>query len=228
MSSYKNMPPIRDHSCAPGGECHGDEEKRAVYEVRDRYGCILTMVGTRTDQQATDLFDCWTSESTDGDGIDIRYWPLDRALVPLGNDRQALYGEPHETPQYRGPFILRGLVKKPEKSTEATEEGLTQDFRGKLYVARAEFERHKLPAPKEGDIAQFWDLPFYAAWGQPHRETIPGAGFYFDVVNVEGDAYPFGGPLFTEFVMSLKRDTRFAPERKITGDAPQEDARDGF
>ena len=230
MSECKDIPKISDHSCEPGGDCNAGSSDQ-TYDVVDKYGCVLSMISPRTDQQNTALFDCWAAESTSAAAIDVSYYILDRTLAPLIDDvgHQALYGEPNNVPRHRGPFTLRAVAKKPEKAPDSSNEGAYTDFRASLEIARTEFEKHGLKAPKVGDIVRFWDIHFYAIWGQPHHEEgIPGSGFYFDVINSEGDGYPFGGPMFTMFSIKIKRDTRYNPERKINGDTPASEDFDGF
>jgi hypothetical protein len=218
----------KDHACGADPCGPGDDALRAPVPIGEGEcagGVSPFRPGDHPQEQA--LFDCWAKESTDIASIPIDYFPLDKsrpaAALALDQnaahrDPAALYGEPHFPPQNRGPYQLRGIVKVDSKSWDSLDEGSKLEFRMGVEIARAEFERVGLDAPREGDLFRFWTLPFYTKWGQPFRESPPRGGFYFETINVEGTGYPFGGPQFVMFKISLRRDTMYAPERKLTGD----------
>lgn len=223
-----DIPRITDHSCEPDG-CVEDTHERDRTQTYGEGDCAVsvtpfTLTLTAGERQ---LLDCLTSENINLGATDLKYYPLDLGLnaaqLTLEQnqhhaERAALYGEPHFTPLTRGPYDIRGVVSFESKAAEAMEEGMTMDFRMSVEIARTEFERLGLTAPREGDILQLFDIPFYAQWGQPFRNPGPSGGFYFETLNVEAMGQVGSGDYFSIFKLSLKRDSRYNPERKIFGD----------
>lgn len=228
MPRCNNIPELPGDGVCTTGECSTSDEAQTKYVLDEGTSCELKMVGTRMDDQPTFLFDCWAEADIDRAGTDLQYYVLDRSQVKTSQESEALYGELHTLPQHLGPFPLRGLVKKPSKSNEATEEGFESDFRGSITIAKITVERLGLKPLKAGDLVQFWDSTFYAYWGQPHRETVPGSGYFFNIQSVELAGYPFDGPDFTKYELTILRDTKYTPERKLYGDVSLDPSEDGF
>jgi hypothetical protein len=220
LSAYRDADP----------DCEKRPEESEVNRLEDG-GCTAFVhpLNTSTDPEKG-LFDCWAAESTDIGAIDMLYYPVGQGITPVDDPvlarakdkAAALYGEVNKTPHHAGPFKMRGSFTVPDKALEAYEESLQLELRADVEIARTEFERLRLPAPRAHDIIRVWGVPFFALWGQPHHEDVEKSGFFFEVLKSDITGFPFGGPEFTMFRLTLKRDSRYAAERHLTGDIPDD------
>lgn len=157
-----------------------------------------------------DLFDSIAQEHVGIAGTDIEYWSHD---IQAGT-RDALYDEPIKR-VYRGPFKLKGYITLPDSEPEARMEGSRTIFTAECWIARKEFEDVRAPAPGESDVIRVWKSPFFDKFAVDNV-TEPGAGYFFDILDVDDDGHLFDAITFVGFKMSIKRRTEFTPERRIT------------
>lgn len=178
------------------------------------------------------LMDCWGSENSSFGSTVIHYYIADGQAQNIDDPRMAtalekaaaLYQETVDLPNYKGPFKLYGSVKIPEKDVEGHQEGgAALDFRVNVTIPRVVVETAGLRVPRHNDIFLMWDLPFFRRWAQPQHEDVEHSGFFFDVLKADIEGFPFSGPEFVFFKLTAKRDTRYAPERRVFGDIPGED-----
>lgn len=154
------------------------------------------------------LFDTIAQEINQIAGTTIDYYPLDPTKV-----RDPLYDEP-EVRTFLGPFRLKGIAEWPSSTPEMREEGFKQTFEATFYIARVEFDAHGALYPNEGDVFRIWDNPYFNAQAV-NNESIPGAGYYFDAVDVDEQGHINDTPEFTGFSIGVRRRTEFTPERRI-------------
>lgn len=158
------------------------------------------------------VFDTWAEEKMEAHGTPVKYYHQDIE----GSERDPLYDEPVDR-EFRGPFLLKGFVEYPPGVPEMTENGMRVTWTGIVYFARATLEAKGLPTPLEGDILQFWDEVLFFREHGVNGEDVPGAGYYFDVVNVDDDGHIFDSAAFTHLKMEIRRRTEFTPERRLAG-----------
>jgi hypothetical protein len=157
-----------------------------------------------------DLFDSLAQEHTNIAGTDIDYFSHQVAK----SNRDALYDEPIQR-AYSGPFRLKGYITWPDLTPDVGDKGWRSVANAECWIARLEFEQKHCPAPSETDVLRIWNTPFFNSWAVD-GEDIPGAGYYFDILNVNDDGHLFDSAQFVGFKMILKRRTEFTPERRIT------------
>lgn len=158
-----------------------------------------------------DLFACWNQEHTDVSGTTVDYWVQDL----INSKLDPLYNEP-ELRVWAGPFRFKAFLEWPEKTFETREEGARALWETQIYVPRLSIEESNLPGfPREGDVARIWQIPFFDQYAQGVDFNIPGAGYYFDVINVNEDGHALDNFEFTRFKLTLKRRTEFTPERRV-------------
>lgn len=156
------------------------------------------------------MFDLWAQEHTRISGTNFEYFPIDLAE----SKKDPLYNEA-ETRVFGGPFKIIGWIELPIGTSEMQEEGMHKTFGPKAWLARKEVEDQSMPAPKIGDVLHVWDLPFYEVQSTSEIAKSPGAGFYFEVTEVNTDGQLFDTPSFVGFTMNLRRRTEFTPERRL-------------
>lgn len=191
-------------------KCAGGGSK--VQPLRLDSGCKVRPAGV-FGCDSGDMFACWAAEHTAAAGTEVDYWWQDL----LNSTLDPVYNEP-EARLWQGPFRLKAFVTRPEPQFEVREQGSRAVWPGTLWVARLEIEESEMPGlPKEGDVVRFWDLPFYDNYslGSDLDRNIPGAGYYFDVINAMEDGHFRDSPDFVGFQFSLKRRTEFTPERRV-------------
>lgn len=157
-----------------------------------------------------DLFDSIAQEHVRIAGTDIDYY----SHRVKDSTRDALYDEPTER-AYSGPFRLKGYLVWPDLTPDISEKGWRSVANAECWIARKEIEDLHCPAPSETDVLRIWNTPFFNQWAVD-GEDVPGAGYYFDVLNVNDDGHLFDSPQFVGFKMIIKRRTEFTPERRIT------------
>lgn len=165
----------------------------------------------RLDAQELFVFDSIANEHVEAHGTEIKYWrqDLDRSL------RDPLYDEPVDR-CFRGPFQMFGFVEYPPGVPEMTENGMRVTWATSVWIPRVQFESAGAGSPLEGDVLQFWDLPFFGEHGV-NAEEVPGRGYYFDVVNADDDGHVFDSAAFVGFKLEVRRRTEFTPERRLEG-----------
>lgn len=155
------------------------------------------------------LMDCYTTEHIDIFGTDIWYYSLNLAT----SVRDPLYDEPVERKYV--PYKVKGFVTLPDGPKELTQEGFSSSWDAVAYISRKSIEAAGAPPPGEADILRFWDTPFFNKDGSVNGFPIPDAGFYFSVVAGGEDGFRFDNPDFTVFTATLRRVSKFTPERKL-------------
>lgn len=161
------------------------------------------------DESESWMFDNIAQESTSGVAVDLVLYPLSRKKSTI----DPLYGEAIEF-AFSGPFKVRGFVEKPQVSTEVRAEGLRQSFPGTIWIPRINLEQAGVPTPRESDVLGFWEIPYWMNDGVTNKASTI-ARYFFNVTNVEEDGFVFDGPYFTQFKLSITRNTEFVPERRV-------------
>lgn len=179
------------------------------YAVIER-SCPSTCAPFEFDAAESCFFDGIAAEQVQVAGTEIRFWHQD-----ISNSvRDPLYDEPINR-AWCGPFVMKAFVDYATENAEAREEGTRVVWSGSLWVPRSEIETAAAPAPLEGDVIQYWhNTGFYEKHSVLGADE-PGAGYYFDVINVELDGYLFTSPLFVGFKLQLSRRTEFTAERRL-------------
>lgn len=154
------------------------------------------------------LFDSVAAEINNIAGTDIDYFPLDPTRV-----RDPLYDEPEER-KFCGPFRLKGYAEWPSSTPEMREEGFKETFEATFYIARQAFDDAGAPYPNEGDAIRIWNTPYFNA-NAVINEEIPGAGYYFDVVDVDDQGHINDTAYFVGFSIGVRRRTEFTAERRL-------------
>ena len=155
-----------------------------------------------------DLFDSIAQEQARLAGTKFLLYSLRRAM-----NHHPLYGEPSQDGKewsFHGPFEMWGaleFMQGDEIMPEATERGGHSESDARITVARKEFEDACSPTPKIGDVVEFW--------------TEEMSGFVegelkgqWDVVKANPDGNVFGTAIFTQYIVSLKRRSKFVALRK--------------
>lgn len=155
------------------------------------------------------LFDSIASEVIDIAGTPLDYWRQD----VLNSTRDPVYDEPIER-VWKGPYRFRGLVEFSASNTEAREEGTRKTWNTTVWIPRVNLEKAGAGVPLEGDVLRFWHVNFYKT-RSTIGENVPGAGYYFDVTNVDEDPHIFDSANFVGFRLTVARRTEFTPERRL-------------
>lgn len=162
-----------------------------------------------TDQERF-IFDIWAQESTNEWGTDAQLFSLDT----FGSNHDPLYMEP-TLRKWSKPYKIRAWVSKPTQNPIVSEDGFRIHFDATAWVSRKELEDAGAPAPREGDVLQFWHLPQFNVDAAARTPGIPNSGYYFDVLNATPSAHLFDTPTFVGYELKIKRRSEFGPERKI-------------
>lgn len=155
------------------------------------------------------LHDSVAQETNQIAGTDV-----DLYIVDVDNSKiDPLFRESIEA-RWSGPHKLKAFVEWADSTPEVREEGFRTSFTSRAWIARADLEALGLGPPGEGDVLRFWNTPFFNAVAVD-GEPIPGAGYFFNVVDVDDDGHIGDGPSFVGFWLTLQRRTEFTPERRI-------------
>lgn len=165
----------------------------------------------RLDGSELQMFDSIAQEHVKAHGTEILYWrqDLDRS------QRDPLYDEPVDR-SFRGPYKVYGFVEYAAGQPETTEQGMRVTWAGTVWIPRVEFEQSGAGSPLEGDVLQYWNVPWFGEHGV-NSEEVPGRGYYFDVVNADDDGHVFDSAAFVGFKLEVRRRTEFTPERRLEG-----------
>lgn len=155
------------------------------------------------------LFDLWANEHTSIAGTEIEFWSLDIG----GSLVDPLYGEAIER-RWAGPYRLKAWVHLPQDNPDVGQQGSRTIFDSALWIPRKQFEENNAPTPNENDVVRLWNLPFFRGYAVDD-ETVPGGGFFFDVINVNHDGHVFDQAGFVGFSLTLARRTDYTPERRL-------------
>jgi len=199
---YHNVPDLDGDLTPQGGP--GDSKSLGA-DGGEEVGTSPMFLG----DSELELFDLWARESTAISGTKIKYYSQDQS----NSTYDPVYGEPISM-SYRGPFELDAFVAYPTSTAETREEGAAIEWRCDMWVARAEWEDRSVPVPIEGDIVEFWDIPFFDKFSMGKGDPNFG-GYFFDVIQVSDDGHLFDGAAFVGFTFQLKRYTAMTPERKL-------------
>jgi hypothetical protein len=156
------------------------------------------------------LFDTVAQEINQIAGTEMDFYPLDPTRV-----RDPLYDEPAQR-VFLGPFRLKGYADWPSSTPEVREEGFKSTFEATFYIARKALDDIGAPYPNEGDVFRIWDNPYFNTNAATNNEPIPGAGYYFDAVDVDDQGHINDTAYFTGFSINVRRRTEFTPERRLS------------
>ena len=156
------------------------------------------------------LFDSVAQEQIEISGTSIDYWSINSP----DSERDVLYGEP-KVRRFAGPYRFKVNFTAPSQTPQVREEGLTSTWDASAWVPRKSFEDAHAPIPSEGDVLHSWDLPIYEAMSTMEQRSLPGAGYYFDVMTAEPESYIADTPNFVGYKLTLKRRAEFTPERRL-------------
>jgi len=203
MPRQHDVPDMRWHLQSLGG--YEEEEKHVVGEVHGEQLATFTL---RLTDVELPLFDLWANEHIRICGVEIRYYSFDAD----NTDVDPVYNEPINR-AWNGPFKMFAFVGHEPGSATAEETGFRIEWYTEAWIPRREFERVGCPAPSEGDILEFWRIPYFDG-------ASGGEGYFFDVTQVADDGHLFDGPAFVGFLFDIRRNTTFTPEQKII-DSPE-------
>lgn len=156
------------------------------------------------------LIEGYAGEQTHIGGVPVDYW----CINAVDTVRDPLYAEPIER-KFVGPFRLFAIFQAPQQDVMVTEEGLAAKFTSTCTIPRKAFEDAGAPLPGPGDVLNVWNIPLYTAISTVEALPLPGSGYFFDVLQANPDGYIADSPSFVRWVMPLKRNTTFAPERRL-------------
>jgi hypothetical protein len=196
----------------PGCKCNRCRSKTYIEPYKPNVPCKPKPAGKALCDNG-DLFACWAAEHIKASGTEIDYWwqDLNKAIL------DPLYNEPDKR-VWTGPVRLMAYVKWPEQQYEVTEQGSHAIFPSEAWLPRLLVEASEMTGfPKEGDVLQFWNIPFFEQYGLDGDLLwdIPNAGYFFDIINVNDDAHFLDRAEFAGFKLTLKRRTEFTPERRV-------------
>lgn len=202
-----NVPDLRTYYmqqfAGPGKQTEIDRNGSTVYRTHPMH----------LDDSERGLFDFWAVDMARTAGTEIRYYPLDKAA----STRDPLYAEARIL-QYKGPLRMFSVVSEINTNQESKDEGYYSEITAQLWIPRAEVERVGAQPPLPGDIAEIWDVPYFAKYKTgrtPVANADPGAGMFFDVVGVKEDGFLADTSSFVGFDCSLRRVSNMPPERKL-------------
>lgn len=155
------------------------------------------------------MFQHWAAEKVRGFGAELDFFhqEVDESIG------DPLYGEPSDRVWSR-PYKLMAWVSWASSAPVTGEEGFRLNFRGRAWIPMLELERMGAPAPFEGDVVRFWNLPFLNESGVAGAD-VPNGGYFFDITNADNDGHINDSPYFTGIVCDLVRRSEFGAERRI-------------
>jgi hypothetical protein len=163
----------------------------------------------KLDANESYMFDLITQEHTGAVAVDIMLYPLSRKKSTI----DPLYGEAVEW-VWDGPYRIEGFVEKPQVSLEVREQGLKVAFPTTIWIPRLNLEQAGAKPPRESDVLGFWNIPYWIDQATTNKASdIPQ--HFFNVTLVEEDGFVFDGPYFTQYKLTVNRNTEFVPERRI-------------
>jgi hypothetical protein len=160
------------------------------------------------------LWDLISSDHKKGAGTDVNYYSVNK----IASTMDPLYGEYTER-KIDGPWRLPAIARWVQRSPMSAESGYTVEFDGTVTVSRISLEEKHASYPSENDIIEMWRTPF-------HDVDSMGEGLFFDVLKVAHKGFINDSPVFTDFVLTLKRRPQFSPERRIMPELPNREGED--
>ncbi len=160
-------------------------------------------MGFLLDSSELRLFDIVTSDHTAAGGDDVNYYSVNKHESKV----DPLYGE-YTKRQVDGPWRLPAAITWPDRQPAPGETGFTVEWDGKIEIARVHLDDRTAPYPTEDDVFEFWRSPY-------HDATSLGQGMFFDVIKVVTDGHLNDAASFTKFIVTLKRRTDYAAERRL-------------
>ena len=157
------------------------------------------------------LFDHFVDEQLQIYGTPIEYYHQDIEA----STRDPLYDEPIAR-VWKGPYCLKAYVEYIAAQPQAREEGTRVTWNGTIWISRKSLEDIGAAAPLEGDVIRYWSNKFFKEHSV-NGEHVPGADYYFDVINSDDDGHLFDSANFTGFKLTVSRRTEFTPERRLEG-----------
>lgn len=160
-------------------------------------------MGNIFDGSELGIFDSMAADMVEAIGEEVNYYSLNKDTSKY----DPLYGE-YTSRGIDGPWKMPMLFKWPEQNPTSGEAGFSVDFAGQATVCRIHLEDRNAPYPIEGDVLEAWRTPY-------HDIDSMGKGS-FDIVKVNNDGHLNDSPSFVQFILILKRNPNFAPERRLT------------
>lgn len=127
--------------------------------------------------------------------------------------RDPVYDEPVDR-KWSGPFRIPIFFEYEGSDPYAEEQGKRQEFPASVWIARKDLDEKGAPSPQEADVVRVWNTPFFNS-NAVDDEEVPGAGFFFDIIDVDTDGHLFDNPAFVGFKIQIKRRTEMSPERLV-------------
>lgn len=156
------------------------------------------------------LFDCIARESNSIAGTEVDLFQFSKKK----SVRDPLYDETVKD-IFDGPFRVRAWIEWPDPTPEVRSEGFRKTFPSSIWIARGDLEQAGARAPLYGDIAKFWDTPYFNETSTSYPVANNVKGYYFTMTEVRDDGHLFDNPSFVGFKCVLARNTEFAPERRV-------------
>jgi hypothetical protein len=127
--------------------------------------------------------------------------------------RDPLYDEPTER-SFTKPFKIKAWVSWPSSTPVLGEEGFRFAFQTQGWIPRQQLEKQGAPAPFEGDVLRFWNIPYFNEFSVA-RDKIKNKGMFFVITNSDSDGHVNDAATFTGFRIDMKRRSEFGEERRI-------------
>lgn len=154
------------------------------------------------------IWDIVSSDHKTAGGDAVNYYSVNKAESVI----DPLYGE-YVQRKIDGPYKVMAIARWPRRSPQGGEHGYTVEFDGMCAISRIELENQHAPYPSENDMLEMWRTVF-------HDADSMGVGLFFDVIKVDQKGFINDSPVFTDFVLTLKRRPQYAPERRIQAENP--------
>lgn len=155
------------------------------------------------------IFDSFAKEQVDIAGTEVDYY----SIRILKSKRDPVYDEPTKR-SWTKPFRMTAWVSWASSAPTVGEEGFRVLFQAQAWLPRAEVERVRCPVPTEGDIIRYWKSEYFNT-DATGGEKITGAGYYFDVINVDNDGHVYDTSSFVGYRLDIRRRSEYGSERLV-------------
>lgn len=155
------------------------------------------------DGESSFLWDCISSDHKSAAGTEVNFYSVNKQNSVI----DPLYGE-YTKREIDGPWKIFAIARWVKRTPVSGEAGYTVEFDGRCVISRIHLEDKHASYPSEGDILEMWRTPY-------HDADSLGQGLFFDVLNVDPKGFINDSPVFTDFVLTIKRRPQFAAERRV-------------
>lgn len=122
----------------------------------------------------------------------------------IGSTRDEVYDEPNLTEgqawEFAEPVAITCILQEWAEIKDAGDRGLEQHWEARCWLSRKMMDDAEID-PQEGDVI--------VVWGERS-----GVGGGWDIIQVNEEGFLGDNPVPTQFVLDLRRRTKYLPERK--------------